>query len=164
MKKILLALLAFISFSCPAFAADWNYVGKNRDGESIYLDKDSIIKIYGNIGGWLKLVGQDGNIALCDVSVRPLDRTMAIVSVVICNKSGKVKDQYTYSYPEYDPIVPDSIMEIIYNSLMENKESNLMKKREMDLKDPSYRGRIFFGKINQADFKRYLMSVEGILS
>lgn len=125
MKKILIALLAFISFSCPVFASDWVYLGKNRDGQLIYLDKDSVIESYGEVAGWQKNVKSDGSWVLYRVSVQERNQSIAITSCVVYDAEGNVVDQYTSPIPIYNPVVPDSLGEVIYNFLMENAKSNV---------------------------------------
>lgn len=125
MKKILIALLAFISFSCPVFASDWVYLGKNRDGQLIYLDKDSVIESYGEVAGWQKNVKSDGSWVLYRVSVQERNQSIAITSCVVYDAEGNVVDQYTSPIPIYNPVVPDSVGEGVYNFLVETAKSNV---------------------------------------
>ncbi len=125
MKKILIALLAFISFSCPVFASDWVYLGKNRDGQLIYLDKDSVIESYGEVAGWQKNVKSDGSWVLYRVSVQERNQSIAITSCVVYDAEGNVVDQYTSPIPIYNPVVPDSVGEGVYNFLVEIAKSNV---------------------------------------
>lgn len=125
MKKFLLALLAFISISCPAFASDWVYLGKNRDGQLIYLDKDSVIESYGEVAGWQKNVKSDGSWVLYRVSVQERNQSIAITSCVVYDAEGNVVDQYTSPIPIYNPVVPDSVGEGVYNFLVEIAKSNV---------------------------------------
>lgn len=125
MKKILIALLAFISFSCPVFASDWVYLGKNRDGQLIYLDKDSVIESYGEVAGWQKNVKSDGSWVLYRVSVQERNQSIAITSCVVYDAEGNVVDQYTSLIPIYNPVVPDSVGEGVYNFLVEIAKSNV---------------------------------------
>lgn len=125
MKKILIALLAFISFSCPVFASDWVYLGKNRDGQLIYLDKDSVIESYGEVAGWQKNVKSDGSWVLYRVSVQKRNQSIAITSCVVYDAEGNVVDQYTSPIPIYNPVVPDSVGEGVYNFLVEIAKSNV---------------------------------------
>lgn len=125
MKKFLLALLAFISISCPAFASDWVYLGKNQDGQLIYLDKDSVIESYGEVVGWQKNVKSDGSWALYRVSVQERNQSIAIISCVLYDAEGNVIGQYTSPIPAYNPVVPDSVGEVIYNFFMENAKRNV---------------------------------------
>lgn len=125
MKKFLIALLAFISFSCPVFASDWIYLGKNRDGQLIYLDKDSVIESYGEVAGWQKNVKSDGSWVLYRVSVQERNQSIAITSCVVYDAEGNVVDQYTSPIPIYNPVVPDSVGEGVYNFLVEIAKSNV---------------------------------------
>lgn len=125
MKKFLLALLAFISISCPVFASDWVYLGKNRDGQLIYLDKDSVIESYGEVAGWQKNVKSDGSWVLYRVSVQERNQSIAITSCVVYDAEGNVVDQYTSPIPIYNPVVPDSVGEGVYNFLVEIAKSNV---------------------------------------
>lgn len=124
MKKFLLVLLAFISFSCPAFASDWVYVRKNQDGKLVYVDKESVIKSCGEAAGWVKFEESDGRKYLCRVSVRERDRSMAIVSFIFYDAKGNIIEQQTAPYMQYDPISPDSLGELIYNILIKDTERN----------------------------------------
>lgn len=125
MKKFLLALLAFITVSCPAFASDWVYLGKNQDGQLIYLDKDSVIESYGEVVGWQKNVKSDGSWVLYRVSVQERNQSIAITSCVVYDAEGNVVDQYTSPIPIYNPVVPDSVGEGVYNFLVEIAKSNV---------------------------------------
>jgi hypothetical protein len=125
MKKFLLALLAFISISCPAFASDWVYLGDNQNDEPAYLDRASIVKSYGITAGWMKSILPDGGKVLYNISARESDRSIAVVSCVVYDTEGKVIGQYTSPIPAYNPVVPDSLGEVIYNFLMENAKSNV---------------------------------------
>lgn len=125
MKKILIALLAFISFSCSVFASDWVYVGENQNSEPAYLDRDSVVKSYGITAGWMKNILPDGGKALYNISVRESDRSIAVISCVVYDAEGKIAGQYTFPVPAYNPVVPDSLGEVIYNFFMENAKSNV---------------------------------------
>lgn len=122
MKKILLALLAFMSISYSAFASDWVCVGEIPDEELVYLDKESVVRLPGKASGWTKYVMANGGKALFNFSVRERDRTIAIVSFAFYDETGNVAGQYTYTYLKYNPVVPDSMMEIIYNNLVTNRK------------------------------------------
>lgn len=124
MKKFLLALLAFITVSCPAFASDWVYVGGSSYEQLVYVDRDSVIKSHGEVGGWVKFEESDGRKYLCRVSVRERDRSMAIVSFIFYDVKGNIIEQQTAPYMQYDPVPPDSVGEIVYNFLMENTKSS----------------------------------------
>lgn len=124
MKKFLLALLAFITVSCPVFASDWVYLGKIGD-KIVYLDRDSITKSYGEASSWEKFVKPDGSSTLCRISVRERDRSIAVISFADYDETGKVIQQHTFPYFQYDPILPDSLGELIYNILMKDTESNV---------------------------------------
>lgn len=125
MKKFLLALLAFITVSCPAFASDWVYVGENQNSEPAYLDRDSVVKSYGITAGWMKNILPDGGKALYNISVRESDRSIAVISCVVYDAEGNVVDQYTSPIPIYNPVVPDSVGEGVYNFLVEIAKSNV---------------------------------------
>ena len=125
MKKILIALLAFISFSCSVFASDWVYVGENQNSEPAYLDRDSVVKSYGITAGWMKNILPDGGKALYNISVRESDRSIAVISCVVYDAEGKVAGQYTFPVPTYNPVVPDSVGEGVYNFLVEIAKSNV---------------------------------------
>lgn len=114
MKKFLLALLAFISFSCPVFASDWVYVGENQNSEPAYLDRDSVVKSYGITAGWMKNILPDGGKALYNISVRESDRSIAVISCVVYDADGNILGQQTAPYPSYVPIVPDTVGDILY--------------------------------------------------
>lgn len=114
MKKFLLALLAFISFSCPVFASDWVYVGENQNSEPAYLDRDSVVKSYGITAGWMKNILPDGGKALYNISVRESDRSIAVISCVVYDADGNVLGQQTSPYPSYDPIVPGTLGDFLY--------------------------------------------------
>ncbi len=125
MKKILIALLAFISFSCSVFASDWVYVGENQNSEPAYMDRDSVVKSYGITAGWMKNILPDGGKALYNISVRESDRSIAVISCVVYDAEGNVVDQYTSPIPIYNPVVPDSVGEGVYNFLVEIAKSNV---------------------------------------
>lgn len=125
MKKFLLALLAFISFSCSVFASDWVYVGENQNSEPAYMDRDSVVKSYGITAGWMKNILPDGGKALYNISVRESDRSIAVISCVVYDAEGNVVDQYTSPIPIYNPVVPDSVGEGVYNFLVEIAKSNV---------------------------------------
>lgn len=116
MKKILLALVIFISFSNLAFASDWTYLGIFEGGNRVYLDKDSIVKSYDKAEGWTKYILPDGSKILCRFSAREKDRTIAVSSYVLYDAEGKVLDQQTFPKLVYMPFLPDSIGEAVYNS------------------------------------------------
>ena len=120
MKKFLLALLAFITVSCPAFATDWIYVGGNSYGQLVYVDKDSVTKSHGEVEGWVKFVKPDNGKLLSRFSVRERDQTFAIVAVLDYDEKGKVVNRYTEDNPKYEMIVPDSIIDRVYNILIKN--------------------------------------------
>lgn len=119
MKKILLALFAFISFSCPAFASDWIYVNKFQSGETVYLDRDSVMKSYGNITSWTKTVVADGSVLLVKFSFRESDRSFSTIAFALYDAKGKLVKEYTVDQPQYSAILPDSMAEsIFYYSFM----------------------------------------------
>lgn len=120
MKKILIALLAFISFSCPVFASDWVYLGKTPDGELVYMDKESIQKSYGMANGWTKFVKPDGSSVLWNISARKYDRSLSWTFFLVYDAEGNSLGQYPSSHPEYNPVPPDTLAEIIYNILIAN--------------------------------------------
>lgn len=124
MKKFLLALLAFISISCPAFASDWVYVRKNQDGKLVYVDKESVIKSCGEAAGWVKFEESDGKRVLFKVAVRERDRSFSKILCISYDAAGNIIQQRKFPY-KYVPIVPDSYGEDIYNFLMENTKSHV---------------------------------------
>lgn len=124
MKKFLLALLAFISISCPAFAANWVCLGRSNNGELVYLDKDSVVKSHETVTGWVKYIVADGSKVLGQYSARKSDRSMAIASFVIYDAVGNIIVQNTPSQLNYETVVSDSMGELIYNSILGNAKSN----------------------------------------
>lgn len=124
MKKFLLALLAFITVSCPAFAADWVYLGKIGD-KIVYLDRDSITKSHGEVGGWVKFIKPGNGKLLGRLFVRESDQTFTIVAVISYDETGRVVNRYTEDNPKYEMIVPDSIIDRAYNVLVKNTGKDL---------------------------------------
>lgn len=113
MKKFLLALLAFISFSCPVFASDWQGLTTLKGGDMVYLDFDSVQKKEDGIEVWLRFEYTNGKKSVQLVSVRE-DRTLASLSIVLYDADGNVLGQQTSPYPSYVPIVPDTVGDILY--------------------------------------------------
>lgn len=113
MKKFLLALLAFITVSCPAFASDWQGLTTLKGGDKVYLDFDSVQKKEDGIEVWLRFEYTNGKKSVQLVSVRE-DRTLASLSIVLYDADGNVLGQQTSPYPSYVPIVPDTVGDILY--------------------------------------------------
>lgn len=113
--------LLFLSGLCIGLGLS----GENRDGQLIYLDKDSVIESYGEVAGWQKNVKSDGSWVLYRVSVQERNQSIAITSCVVYDAEGNVVDQYTSPIPIYNPVVPDSVGEGVYNFLVEIAKSNV---------------------------------------
>lgn len=119
-EKILIALLAFISFSCPAFASDWIYLGKSGNGIPTYVDEDSIVRANGKVTGWVKTITPDGKRVLYKISVRESDQSSALVAGVAYDAAGNLIFQHTFSNPEYKPVVPDTMQAVVYDIFIGN--------------------------------------------
>lgn len=113
MKKILIALLAFISISCPAFAENWFEIVTLKNGDKVYLDFSSVQIKEDDRKAWLKFEQPNGKESVQLVSVRE-DRTMATLSIVLYDADGNVLGQQTSPYPSYDPIVPGTLGDFLY--------------------------------------------------
>lgn len=113
MKKILIALLAFISFSCPVFASDWQGVATLKGEDEVYMDFDSLQKKEDGIEVWLRFEHPNGKKSVQLISIKE-DRTIAVLSIVLYDADGNVLGQQTSTYPSYVPIVPDTVGDILY--------------------------------------------------
>lgn len=113
MKKFLLALLAFISISCPVFAENWFEIVTLKNGDKVYLDFSSVQIKEDDRKAWLKFEQPNGKESVQLVSVRE-DRTMATLSIVLYDADGNVLGQRTSPYPSYDPIVPGTLGDFLY--------------------------------------------------
>lgn len=113
MKKFLLALLAFITVSCPVFASDWQGLATLKGEDKVYLDFDSVQKKEDGIEVWLRFEHPNGEKSVQLVSVRE-NRTMAVLSIVLYDADGNIQGQQTSHYPSYDPVVPDTLGDFLY--------------------------------------------------
>ncbi len=121
MKKFLLALLAFISISCPVFAENWVQGGTLNDGTKWYLDAESVQRTEDEVKVWGKFEAPNGEwYALRFTSFRK-DKTMAELSMVVYDEKGRVLASQTPPYPNYTPIVPGSVGDYVYQLIFPGK-------------------------------------------
>lgn len=114
MKKILIALLAFISIFCPVFAENWVQGGTLNDGTKWYLDAESVQRTEDEVKVWGKFeVPNEEWYVLRFYSFRK-DKTIAELSMVVYDAKGRVLTSQTPPYPSYVPIVPDTLGSLLY--------------------------------------------------
>lgn len=122
MKKFLLALLAFISISCPAFAVNWVQGGTLDDGTNWYLDTESVQRTEDEVKVWAKFEAPNGKRYTLRFTSFRKDKTMAELSVVVYDAKGRVLASQTPPYPNYTPVVPGSVGDYVYQLIFPGKD------------------------------------------
>ncbi len=120
MKKTIVALA--ILLTCMGFipidAANWYWIGADSSGGQWYIDNQSAYKSNGVAVVWVKIEKEDGTYILFQEEITR-DRKRAFLQSVTYNAKHEPVDSYTVDpwMKQYDAVTPDSMGEVIYNSV-----------------------------------------------
>ena len=134
MKKFLFLLL--VLYSGTAMAADWQYVGTAADRSILYLDTDSILRGEDTVHVWVKWDESPNHHkeiihGLSAWETKGLylykcsSRERQVFSSVVYARDGHVlaTDAQSENSYSYEPIVPDSMDEAVFNKVCLGKAS-----------------------------------------
>ncbi|WP_075572275.1 hypothetical protein [Megasphaera coli] len=114
---MIIALLLLMSCSFPSFAANWYWVGAAQNGSQYFIDNASVIKNSKAAIVLGKIVHPDGSYSLQYSIYTHLYKKWALLSAAEYDKNGNCTYSYSYSYPDWQPIIPDSMGEAVYESI-----------------------------------------------
>lgn len=117
MKKILLLLFILFSFTSSVFAANWYWLKTTPDGTQWYVDNNDVIKTAMFAKVWTKIVKSNGKFSVTRVYVDRRNKMLAIISNTNYDINGVVLYQYVPTYLKLEPIIPDSMGDILYHAI-----------------------------------------------
>lgn len=121
MKKLFIALLTLLALSCPAFAADWYWIGQLNNGIQYYIDNSSVEKNAEKAIIWCKYVNTDGSYAVIRWAFIRKGRLFTLLSASTYDKNGNYisgDDVPLNSYAlQWTSITPDTSIESLYYSI-----------------------------------------------
>lgn len=121
MKRILITLLTLLALACPAFAADWYYLGNSNDGLQYYIDNSSVEKNAESALVWCKAINTDGSFFVARYAFIRKGKLAATLSTSIYDANGNYISGYNAPLNPYAlqwmSITPDTAGELIYYSI-----------------------------------------------
>ena len=113
MKKLLLIFF----FPTFAFGASWNIVAKSIDGNTFYIEKESILRNGNEVNYWMRVnLGKrhkEGYLSTKEnyvVNCRTRDEKLKnLILFSDFDNKGTVINQFNYLKEEWKPLSPDSI-------------------------------------------------------
>lgn len=116
MKKLFVVLLTLLALSCPAFAADWYYLGNSKDGTQYYIDNSSVEKNEKAAMVWCKTIDTDGSSSIVQYAFIRNEKLIAILNISNYDANDSYISGYSYAL-QWGAIVPDTVGELIYYSI-----------------------------------------------
>lgn len=113
-KRILLTLVLLLAVSSTCFASSWYWICSSVTDNQWYIDNDSVQKNPYNATIWVKVSEPNGNYSLEQFTFDHIHKSYALLSYTDYDENGTVLDIQTIPYIEYNPIIPDTIVGIIY--------------------------------------------------
>ena len=103
-----------------AFASSWYWVGEDTTGDQYYIDNNSVLKNYNYAVIWVKINRADGTFSVQRLKLDHMYKRCALLYYTNYDSNGNVIDSETNDYPDYEPIVPDSMGETYYYAVWRN--------------------------------------------
>lgn len=117
MKKILIFLFILFTFTSSSFAANWYWLGATPDGTQWYVDNNDVIKTDMSAKVWTKIMRSNGKFSVTRVYVDRRNKMLAIISNTNYSANGVVLYQHVPTYLKFEPIIPDSMGDILYHAI-----------------------------------------------
>lgn len=119
MKKFFICLIFFCSLTFLSFASSWYYIGNTINGMQVYIDNSSVIKNTTYAEVWIKYILPNGNIVISRNYILRNPRISKTMAAVMYDSNGNYLTGITYTPTNSVtlPVVPDSVLDGIYNSI-----------------------------------------------
>lgn len=119
-RKIMIVLTCLMCFAIPSFASSWYWIGQSRGGTQYYIDNTSVRKNYDYAVVWVRDVNTDGSYSQAHMVFSHRNKTYALRYSVSYDQNGNVTDTYNPNTSIYNPVVPDTMADVIYCSIWIN--------------------------------------------
>lgn len=118
LRVLLVGLLFFcvLGINGVSQAADWYYVGQSANGDTFFIDNESLEKTSLQAKLWVRKGSPDGSTIYYLMGMDRESRTVKVISRIKYDVSGEVVEAGAVN-SEWLVIVPDSPMEWIYSLL-----------------------------------------------
>lgn len=113
---VVLLLFGVLGIKGVSQAADWYYVGQSANGDTFFIDNESLEKTSLQARLWVRKGSLDGSNIYYLMGMDRDSRTVKVISRIKYDASGEVVEAGAVN-SEWLAIVPDSPMEWIYSLL-----------------------------------------------
>jgi hypothetical protein len=155
MSKFIVGILVVILsclFLSSAHSAEWVYIYGSPNSSRFYYDKSSISFIQKDkVRAWTKIKKVDGSFQLSLIEYRCQNKMTNVLSLNTYNEEGKVEETYSLKKTDWQPVVPDSIMDLCLTEICSAKN----KGKQVKSSKESSRGNWIFIDEGDANKKHY---------